>query len=217
MKSYQCVPRAVLFAYKWHNIITLSGVYLGGVNISLSALSRRCDTRKRDANWREESIFMWRLTFNYVWGGGGGIRLGGAPRNVWKQHFAEPATLKAAEDVIWMAVWGPCWMALLLLWMESLCYDLRVIGCPEWSVDREGEARLTKKEIKKIKAIDSDAGRQREENITYNENKWENDAMDRPDAGKEEQQGKWGGGELMPKAAIHHVAQVCSDCGHRAK
>lgn len=85
MKSYQSIPDAVLFAYKWHNIITLFGLYLGGVNILLSALSRCCDTRRRDANWREESIFMWRLTFNYVCE----IRLGGGPRNVWKQHLAE--------------------------------------------------------------------------------------------------------------------------------
>lgn len=85
MKSYQCVPSVVWFAYKWHNILTLFGLYLRGVNIPLSALSRHCDTRKQDANWREESIFMWRLTFNYVWG----IRLGGGPRNVWKQHFAQ--------------------------------------------------------------------------------------------------------------------------------
>lgn len=65
---------------------------------------------------------------------------------------------------------------MALLWMESLCYDLRVIGCPQWSVDRGGEARLT----------DSEAGRQREK-ITQNENKQENNVMNRQDEGETEQ------------------------------
>lgn len=132
MKSYQCVPSAILFAYKWHNLLTLFGLYLEGVNISLSALSRCRDTRKQDANWREGSIFTWRLTFNYVWGD----QIRWWPQKCLKTTFCRAATLEAAEDVIWIAVWGSCWMAAL--WMESLCYDLRVIGCPQWSVDKRG-------------------------------------------------------------------------------
>lgn len=177
MKSYQCVPCAVLFAYKWHNIITLSGLYLEGVNISLSASSCCRDTRKRDANWREESIFMWRLTFNYVWG----IRLGVAPEmfenNILRSGNSEGSRGRNLNSCLRPALNGTALNGITMLWPASNWMSR--VKC--WQ-RRRAEADRNKKEI------DTEAGWQRQK-ITQNENKQENNVMNRHIEGRNERRG----------------------------
>lgn len=93
------------------------------------------------------------------------------PQNCLKTTFCRAATLKAAEDVIWMAVWGPALNGaalneITMLWPASNWMS----KVKRWQ--RRGEADRNKKKI------DSQTGREREK-ITPNEYKRENNAMKR--------------------------------------
>lgn len=129
MKYYQSIPCAVLFAYKWHNIITLSG--LPGKSKYFCLLCLVAVTQGNEMLIEERKASLCDDWHSIMFGGSDEV----VALEMFENNILQSRNSQAVWAAIWITVRGLCWMTLP--WTESVRYDLRVIGCPQWSIDKQ--------------------------------------------------------------------------------